>query len=86
MFEQISIQTIIDSAFVGFVVYTCWRSLSSSPEKAVANLGALNREYQSNEMKLKELIGEAGATGRNLERRLSKRKEELEKLLEELAL
>ena len=83
MVGNISFSSIIDAAFFGLVIYTCYRSLFRAPvtDGGAARAKRWKDELRNVEESLRELIGEASAAGSNLNRSLLKRKEELQKLI-----
>lgn len=85
MNEMLDMKTIIDIGFVLFVVAICARSLRGGTGNGAANLtAAWKGELEQLTGSLRELVDEASASSRNLDRKLIQRKKELESLLLEL--
>ena len=76
-----NLSTLIDIAFVGFVSFACWKSMRSAAAGAAGMSEAGRAELQELEKVLRSLIDEAGDASAGLERRLARRKEEIESLL-----
>lgn len=76
-----NLSTLIDIAFVGFVSFACWKSMRLASAGAAGMSEAGRAELQELEKVLRSLIDEAGEASVGLERRLSRRKEEIEMLL-----
>lgn len=79
-------KTLIDIGFVLFVVAICARSLRGGTSSASTNnlTAAWKVELEQLTTSLRELVDEASASSRNLDRKLQQRKKELESLLLEL--
>lgn len=76
-----NLSTLIDIAFVGFVSFACWRSMRSAAEVPHAAAELWRNELKELEKVLRSLIDEAGTASAALDRRLARRKEEIEALL-----
>lgn len=76
------IQQLLDVAFVGLVLFTCWHSLFGSSSRRRAY--RWKEELRDLEDMLRELIAEAGAASSSLDRSLSRRKEELSALIRKI--
>ncbi|MCC6933927.1 MAG: hypothetical protein IT292_11870 [Deltaproteobacteria bacterium] len=84
MFDQSVVSMIVDVLFAGLVMATCFFSLTKDGEAGAKKLSLWHQELGDLQNALKELIEDAGVASNNLDRRLLKRKEELEKVLAEL--
>lgn len=82
---EFDVQNIIDIGLLLLLAFGAFQFFSSRQGAATeGNRAVWKQELQTLEESLRELIGEAGAASRNLDRNLLQRKRELENLLIEL--
>ena len=89
MFQNISIQMVIDILFAVIVIAVCLKTLTASA-KGEGDSGTEKRfakwreELEALHVSLKDLIGEAAVASNNFDRRLLQRKGELETILSKI--
>ena len=84
MFQNISIQMIIDVLFAAAVIAVCLKALAVSSNDVDKRAGKWREELEALHLSLKDLISEAAVASNNLDRRLLQRKGELETLLSKI--
>jgi len=84
MVDMLDIKTLVDIGFVMLVVAICARSVRGGENAGQQLTQAWKGELDTLAESLRELVDEAAASSRNLDRRLMQRKRELELLLGEI--
>ncbi|MCC6221190.1 MAG: hypothetical protein IT291_08135 [Deltaproteobacteria bacterium] len=82
--ETIHFQSLVDAGFAIFVTFACLKMLLPSSASGASARDKWRQELSEVEQCLTDLIREAAASSRNLDRQLQKRQEELSDLLGQL--
>jgi hypothetical protein len=83
MFDSGTLGQIVDGLFSSLVLFLTWRSFSPQPQLVPEKSEKWQAELRSLADLLRELISEAGAASSALDRNLLRRKEDLERIVQQ---